>query len=117
MGGYWKLVARVTGAVVPSAFLVVLDGAGYVEGTNCQPDEVLLVLNLLFGAGSAFWWILAFVLLFRYRMNEERHRAVMTLVQRRHAGPVEPAELIDPLYGTPLPPWAPTPGRDERPHM
>lgn len=101
--GWWTIVARISAAFSIGLCLAILGVAGYVEGTDCQTDNVVNVLGMIVGLAPSGLLIGGLLMLWKYPMNAEMHTAVMAIVNERHAG--KNMEVQCPMYCIKLAPW------------
>ena len=81
--GVWRFASKLARAVAVGAAGLVLAAVGYREGATAQPPAVETALVWLFGPGVGATFVLAAVVLRRYRFDERKHAQVRRILDRR----------------------------------
>ena len=80
--GVWTLVMKLAAAVGIAVVGFVLPSLGYQAGVQQSP-ETIWALKLAWGPGIAVFFVLTFLLLRRFPLTMERHRAIQTALRAR----------------------------------
>jgi GPH family glycoside/pentoside/hexuronide:cation symporter len=83
--GVWRFASKLARAIAVAGTGFVLGLAGYREGQATQPDTVDTALVLLFGPGVGVLFLLAAVVLARYRFDERKQAQVRRILARRRS--------------------------------
>lgn len=81
--GVWRFASKVARAIAVAGTGFVLGLAGYQEGQPVQPDAVDTALVALFGPGVGLLFVLAALVLWRYRFDERKQAQVRRILERR----------------------------------
>jgi GPH family glycoside/pentoside/hexuronide:cation symporter len=81
--GVWRFSSKVARAIAVAGTGLVLALAGYREGQSAQPATVDTALVVLFGPGVGALFLLAAVILARYRFDGRKHEQVRRILARR----------------------------------
>jgi GPH family glycoside/pentoside/hexuronide:cation symporter len=83
--GVWRFASKLARAVAVGAVGLLLGFAGFVEGGSTQPAAVDATLVALFGPGVGGAFLLAAVVLWRYRFDDPKQAQVRRILARRAA--------------------------------
>jgi len=99
--GFWTILYKL--AAIPAAALPIalLASMGYVPNA-VQTPQVILTIRVLFALLSAIALAAALVIVYRFPINAENHRAILEGIERHKRG----ESAIDPLTGHEIPPPA-----------
>lgn len=83
--GVWRFASKVARAITLTGVGEVLGAAGYKEKSALQPPDVHTVLVVMFGPGVGAFFLIACLILWRYRFTDEKQAQVRRLLARRDA--------------------------------
>jgi GPH family glycoside/pentoside/hexuronide:cation symporter len=84
--GVWTLVMKLAAAAGIAIVGVLLPALGYQAGLERQTAETVWALKLAWGPGVAVFFVLTFLLVRRFPLTPERHRAIQQALRARRSG-------------------------------
>jgi len=81
--GVWTLVMKLAAAAGIATVGLVLPTLGYQAGLERQTPETMWALKLAWGPGIAVFFVLTFLLVRRFPLTAERHRAIQEALRAR----------------------------------
>jgi glycoside/pentoside/hexuronide:cation symporter, GPH family len=81
--GVWRFASKLARAGAIALAGLVLDLAGFVPMQDQQPESVNVALTWMFGPGVGCFFVIAALMLWRYRFREDKQAQVRRLLARR----------------------------------
>lgn len=100
-GAFWAMIPKFVSIPGGSIPIAILSAVGYVPNA-VQTPEVVFTIRFLYSIFPACFYVLSLLIVTRYPIGEEEHRAIRRGIEAHGDG----RDAVDPLTGQVLPPHA-----------